>query len=180
MWRETLWVTFYEFKEIGWGSRFHVGWCYAWHNEVIVVDIFKKVEQRADIGVALNLGAFYPVVVGVLSSRLQKPRGVPWPASRKCVRGRGDGRHYVDFYGYRSVLGMPLPAVRKDTRLDDLFDDYGRLRSRGLGTNFSPKKLIASLLRMYHRAASPWHVSRGRMHLCRSLVRLRILRCFVR
>ena len=36
---------------------------------------------------------------------------------------------------------MSLPAVRKDTRLDDLFDDYGRLRSRGLGTNFSPQKI---------------------------------------
>jgi len=126
VWRETIWVTFYKFEEIGWGSRFHVDRGDAWHNKVIVVDIFKKVEQRADIGMALDLGAFYPVVVGVFGSRFQKSSGVPWPANRKRVRRRGDGRHYVNFYGYRSVLGVSLPAVRKDTRLDDLFDDYGR------------------------------------------------------
>jgi len=36
---------------------------------------------------------------------------------------------------------VSLPAVRKDTRFDNLFDDYGGLRSRGLGTNFSPPKI---------------------------------------
>ena len=55
VWRETIWVTFYEFEEIGWGRWFHVDWGNAWHDEVIVVDIFKKVEQWANIGVALDL-----------------------------------------------------------------------------------------------------------------------------
>ena len=138
VWRETIWVTFYEFEEIGWGSRFHVNRGDARHNKIIVVDIFKKVEQRADVRVALDLGAFYPVVVGILGSRFQKSSGIPWPANRKRMRGGGDGRHYVNFYGYRSVLGVSLPAVRKDTRLDDLFDDYGRLRSRWSESNFDP------------------------------------------
>lgn len=130
--RETIWVTFYEFKEIGWGSRIYVDRGDAWHNEVVVVDIFEKVEQRADIGVTLDLGTLCPVVVGVLGFRIQKSSRIPWPASWKCVRGGGDGRHDVNFYGYCSVLGVSLPAVRKDTRLDDLFNDYGRLRLSGL------------------------------------------------
>ena len=83
MWRETVWVTFYEFEEIRWGSRFNVDWCDAWHNKIVIVDILKKVEQRAHVGVALDLGALYPVVVRVLGSRFQKPSGVPWPASRE-------------------------------------------------------------------------------------------------
>jgi len=83
VWRETVWVTFYEFEEIRWGSRFNVDWCDAWHNKIVIVDILKKVEQRAHVGVALDLGALYPVVVRVLGSRFQKPSGVPWPASRE-------------------------------------------------------------------------------------------------
>lgn len=138
VWGKTLRVTFYEFEEIGWGSWFHVDRGNAWHNEVVIIDIFEKVEQRADIGVAFDLGALYPVVVRVLDSGFQKSGGVPRPANWERKRCRGDGRHYVNFYGYRSVLGMPLPAVRKDTRLDDLFDDYGRLRLSGPDVNFSP------------------------------------------
>jgi hypothetical protein len=55
VWRETIWVSFYEFEEIGWGSWFYVDRGDAWHNKVIVVNVFKKVEQRANIGVALDL-----------------------------------------------------------------------------------------------------------------------------
>ena len=52
---ETVWVTFYEFEEIGWGGRFHVDWGNTWHDKVIIVDVFEKVEQWADVGVALDL-----------------------------------------------------------------------------------------------------------------------------
>ena len=83
MWRETVWVTFYEFEEIRWGSRFNVNRRDAWHDKVIIVDIFEKVEQRAYVGVALDPGALYPVVVGVFGSRFHKSSGVPWPASRE-------------------------------------------------------------------------------------------------
>ena len=55
MWRETIWVSFYEFEEIGWRSWFHVDRGDAWHNKVIVVDVFKKVEQWAHIGVSFDL-----------------------------------------------------------------------------------------------------------------------------
>lgn len=127
VWREPIWVTLYEFKEIGWGSRLHVGWGDAWHDEVIVIDIFEKVKQRANVGVAFDLRTLHPVVVGIFGSVFQKPSGVPWPARWERVRGRRDGRHYVNFYGYRPVLGVSLPAVRKNTGLDDLFDDHGRL-----------------------------------------------------
>jgi len=43
VWRETIRVSFNEFEEIRWGSWFHVDWGDAWHNEVIIVDIFEKV-----------------------------------------------------------------------------------------------------------------------------------------
>ena len=69
----------------------------------------------------------------IFGSRFQKSSGIPWSASWECVRRRRDGRHYENFYGYRSVLGVSLPAVRKDTRLDDLFDNHGRLRLCGSG-----------------------------------------------
>ena len=55
VWRETIWVTFYEFEEIGWRSWFHVDWGDAWHDKVIVVNIFEKVKQRANVGMALDL-----------------------------------------------------------------------------------------------------------------------------
>ena len=55
MWRETIWVSFYEFEEIGWGGWYHVDGGNARHNKVIVVDIFEKVEQRAYVGVSFNL-----------------------------------------------------------------------------------------------------------------------------
>ena len=134
--RKAIWVSFYEFEEIGWRSWFHVDWGNAWHDEVIIVDIFKKVEQRAYIGVPFDLRTLQPIVVRVLGSRFQKSRGVPRSASWKRIRGRRDGRHYVNFDWYRAVLRMPFPAVRKDTRLDHLFYDYGRL-GRGAGLNFS-------------------------------------------
>ena len=66
--------------------------------------------------------------MGVVGPRFQKPGGVPRSAARERVRCRGDGRHHVNFYGYRSELGVPFPAVRKNADLDDLFDDHGRLR----------------------------------------------------
>jgi len=81
----------------------------------------------------LDLRTLYPVVMGVLGSRFQKSGGVPGPASWEGVRRCGDGRHYVNFYGYCSVFWVPLPAVRKNARFDDLFDDYGRLRLSGSG-----------------------------------------------
>jgi hypothetical protein len=43
VWRETIGVSFNEFEEIGWGSWFQVDRGDAWHNEVIIVDIFEKV-----------------------------------------------------------------------------------------------------------------------------------------
>ena len=54
-WGKAIWVTFYEFEEIGGRSRFHVDWGDAWHNKVIVVDIFEKVEQRANVRVTLDM-----------------------------------------------------------------------------------------------------------------------------
>jgi len=39
---------------------------------------------------------------------------------------------------------MFLPAVRKDTRLDYLLDEYRRLVSTGLGTNLGPPKKLRS------------------------------------
>ena len=55
VWRETVRITFHEFEEVGWGSWFHVDGGDARHYKVIVVDIFEKVEQRANVGVALDL-----------------------------------------------------------------------------------------------------------------------------
>ena len=44
VWRETIRETFHELEEIGWGSWFYVDWGDTWHDEVVVVDIFEKVE----------------------------------------------------------------------------------------------------------------------------------------
>jgi len=69
--------------------------------------------------------------VGIVGSGFQKSSGIPRPATWQRVRCSGDGRHYVNFYGYCSELGVPLPAVRENTNLDDLFDDHGGLGSGG-------------------------------------------------
>ena len=78
----------------------------------------------------------------IFGSGFQKSSGVPWTSSWECVRCRRDGRHYVYFYGYCSVLGMSLPAVGEDSRLDHLFDDYGILKSSGSGQDFSHRSFF--------------------------------------
>lgn len=157
MWGEAIWVSFYKLEEIRRRSRFHIDRGNAWHYKVIVVDVFKKVEQWAYIGVPFDLRTLDPIVVRVFGSRFQKSSGVPWPTSWKSVRGRRDGGHYEDFYGYRAVLWMSLPAVGQDTRFDYLFYDYGRLWSSGPGLNFSRWTFNEKrrLLRKCRQAPSP-------------------------
>lgn len=57
VWREAIGIAFYELEEIGWGSWVHVDWGNAWHDKIIVVDVFKKVGQWANVGVAFDLRA---------------------------------------------------------------------------------------------------------------------------
>jgi len=81
--------------------------------------------------------------VGIVGSGLQKSSGIPRPATWEGVGCRGYGRHYVNFYGYRSELGVPLPAVRENTNLDDLFYDHGGLGSHG--SNFGTRRSVTKL-----------------------------------
>jgi hypothetical protein len=98
------------------------------HDHVVVLVVLEEIEHRADVRVALDNLALNPVVRrGSLLSLAGVPGRIPRPLRWENVRSRRDGVHDVDFNGDRPVLGMALPAISKNARLDDLLDNEWRL-----------------------------------------------------
>ena len=87
--------------------------------------VLEEIEQRADVRVTAHHFPFYPVVVNIILASKRVP-GTWW--RQDIVRGRYR-RHNVDLYRNGAKLGMSLPAICQNARLDDLLNDEWRLTS---------------------------------------------------